>query len=452
MLENRKILSSMSRRALLSLTGAAWSVGGLAACGFGVKEARPSVILVSIDTLRADHMGLYGYGRATTPFLDRFAKGCLVFERAFTPATWTLIAHMTMLTGLLPVEHGVLDEELALSPEMPLLTERLQTEGYQTIGLYYSGWIHERFGFSRGFDVFRSHENAAEAGMHLAEAIRTLDRDRPYFLFLHLFDVHSAPFDEENRTIYCAPSPYGGLFLTESSAALPDRPTEEIWETDGLLDPAQIDTLVAHYDGGVRYVDSMLETWFGDLERDGLMDGTLAIVTADHGEALGQRRGRLQGHGGLNQEGLHVPLIVRHPLGHRAGERVRQPVQLADIAPTIIATAGLSPDPLLGGVSLFGELPAGRVLTGSRKNSSYLLQWPKKLRRTAKGTPFELDLQSDPLENRPSEASEQDFSRLLAEALGGRGPHPAPVPVAAMSTEERDDLGALGYGGEVEDP
>src|SRR5262245_43546439 len=117
--------------------------------------SRASVILVSIDTLRADHVGLYGYPRETTPFLDRWSKDATVFEHAYTTAAWTLVAHMTMLTGLFPEQHDVIGKRRALSPGIPLLAERLQKAGYRTICLHAPGWIEARHGFHRGFDVFR---------------------------------------------------------------------------------------------------------------------------------------------------------------------------------------------------------------------------------------------------------------------------------------------------------
>src|SRR5262245_1715171 len=174
--------------------GLALLTGLASACGAAAPSPdvlAPNVLLVSIDTLRADHVGLYGYERDTTPFLDRFAAGAKVFERAFSTCPWTLVAHMPMLTGLFPAQHGVVADELALANDIPLLAERLKGAGYQTLGLYYTSWIHERFGFARGFDVFRAHGSAEEAGEHAREELARLDRERPWFLFYHLFDVHN---------------------------------------------------------------------------------------------------------------------------------------------------------------------------------------------------------------------------------------------------------------------
>src|SRR5262245_40157104 len=148
----------------------------LAGCdGTPPPPSHPSVVLVSIDTLRADHLGLYGYERDTSPFLDRLARESVVFDHAFTSAAWTLIAHMTMLTGLYPEQHGVTTKDRALAMDAPLLAERLARAGYQTIGLYRLGWVHARHGFARGFDVFRNHKSAEEAEEHLFTEMGRLD-------------------------------------------------------------------------------------------------------------------------------------------------------------------------------------------------------------------------------------------------------------------------------------
>src|SRR5262245_12779356 len=155
-------------------------------CACGEAPRRPSIVLVSIDTLRADHLGLYGYTRDTSPFLDEWSRRCMVFERAFTPAAWTLSAHMSMLTGLYPEQHGVLKGTLALAPDVPLLAERLRSAGYRTVGLYQPTWVHPRHGFDRGFEVFRPHASAEEAGAHLFEELGKLPPEQPFFLFVHL--------------------------------------------------------------------------------------------------------------------------------------------------------------------------------------------------------------------------------------------------------------------------
>ena len=215
----------MSVRRLGILAGALL----LATCSrAATPPARPSVILVSIDTLRADHLGLYGYSRDTSPFLDRFGKASLVFEHAYSPCPWTLVAHMTMLTGLYPPQHGVTEADRALADSIPLLAERLHDAGYQTIGLYHPVWVNARHGFQRGFDVFRSHGEADEAEQHLREELAKLDPARPFFLFLHLFDVHQGPIRPGEHSIYPAPEPFQEFFQPGKSdriAALKTKDT-----------------------------------------------------------------------------------------------------------------------------------------------------------------------------------------------------------------------------------
>jgi len=422
----------------------------IAACGRAAeRDGRPNVILVSLDTLRADHVGLYGYGRDTTPFLDRWSRDALVFEHAYTPFPWTLVAHMSMLTGLYPTQHGVTRAKLALNEEIPLLAERLQRAGYHTVGLYFQGWIHPRHGFARGFDAFRAHADAEEAGRQLSEELDGLDERRPFFLFLHLFDVHAGPFVAGDRSMYPSPAPFQELFLPGAAARLPDLRSWDVWDSEHLLDSAQTEALVALYDGGIRHVDTRLSEWFGELERRGLLENTLVIVTADHGEALMQR-GKVAGHGDFYDEGLHVPLLVRHPQGLRAGERERAPVHLGDIVPTVLATVGLPADERLPGRSLFGPLSLERALAGGGGPREYVLRWPEKIVREPGQRLLGVDLAADPEELAPHPADLERFARWRGEALGALD-WPEPRAAAELTPDEERSMRALGYGGEDEE-
>jgi arylsulfatase A-like enzyme len=404
------------------------------------------VILVSIDTLRADHVGLYGYARDTTPFLDRFARDAVVFERAFSTCPWTLVAHMTMLTGLFPAQHGVVRDELALSPEIPLLAERLQRAGYRTLGLYYTSWVHERYGFARGFDVFRAHGSAEVALEHAREELARLDRARPYFLFFHLFDVHNGAMETGTHMLYPSPPPFQDLFMEGAAERLPKLPPDQIWESVNLLDAEQLAALNALYDGGIRHVDSRLEELFAWLEQQGLLADALVIFTSDHGESLGQR-GRLTGHGELAQEGLHVPLVVRHPRGLGAGTRVREVVHLGDIVPTVLDVVGLDPDTRLPGRSLFSELSPERVITGTYLPHEFVVRWPQKLIRQKGFATVKLDLAQDPEELDIQPASGKQFEELVRQAFPADRPFPAPLVLGEMPAAEREALRALGYAG-----
>src|SRR5262245_14112603 len=274
----------VTRALLRSLGGGSTCLAGaallLGCSGDHETAPRPSVILVSIDTLRADHVGLYGYPRDTTPFLDRWSKGATVFEHAYTTAAWTLVAHMTMLTGLFPEQHDVIGKRRALSPEIPLLAERLHAAGYRTIGLHAPGWVVERHGFQRGFDVFLAHRNLAEADQHLRAVLDELGDGRPFFLFLHLFDVHCGPFPNPENALYPAPPQYERMFASGGAAPPPDVPAEKLWETPGLVNADQLRTLVDAYDGGIRQVDDQLAAWFAELEKIGILRGPVRIATS----------------------------------------------------------------------------------------------------------------------------------------------------------------------------
>ena len=423
----------------------------LAACGDGETERRPDVILISLDTLRADHLGLYVYGRDTTPYLDRLAEESLVFERAFAPAAWTLISHMTMLTGLYSDQHGVVAADRALSRDTPLLAQRLQDQGYQTVALYYEGWISTRHGFERGFDVFRSHETAAEAGVHLEEELARLDPGRPFFLFLHLFDIHCGPLSKEPGPIYHSPPPYDTMFLADAAERIPELPEKRLWRTQGLLDEPAIEGLVALYDGGIRYIDDQLADWIEGWRADGLLDGALLIVTADHGEALCQRE-TIRDHGGGYQEGLRVPLILRHPRGWRAGERELGTAHLADIAPTVLDFVGDRRSTLLPGQSLLDPIPGDRLVYASNPaNYEVLVRWPDKwLRLPRNGRYLRVDLDADPGEVQPLPLDAAEFDRLRAlfhERSGSSTDWPEAVQAATPDAATLQDLSDMGYGG-----
>jgi len=421
----------------------------LAACGGGDQARRPDVILISLDTLRADHMGLYGYERDTTPYLDRLADECLVFDNAYSTAPWTLVAHMTMLTGLYPRQHGVWERELALSPETPLLAERLRQAGYQTVGLHFSGWVHERHGFDRGFDVFRSHKNAEEAERHLTEELAALDPERPTFLFLHLFDIHCGTLTDAPGPVYDTPSPFDEAFMDHPAARLTDATEGQIWSGKKRLTPPQIEALVALYDGGIRYVDSKLEAWIEDWRAEGRLDRALLIITADHGEGLGQR-GRIDGHGTVYQEGLRVPLLVRRPGGTGGGRRVHEVVSLVDLVPTVLESVGIVANDLAGH-SVF-DPPAARTVLAFQPARETAIRWPRKIVHTRKGQTITANLESDPLELSPTRGDVSELELWRASVLGtaaelARWPRAVPID---LDPADMDDLKALGYGGEDE--
>jgi len=422
-----------------------------AACGRAREREQPNVLLISIDTLRADHLGLYGYARDTSPFLDRLAAGATVFERAYSPAPWTLIAHMSMLTGLYPPQHGVIDGELALSPEIPLLAERLAAAGWQTVGLHHPVWVVPRHGFARGFDVYRPHADIAEAERHLHEELARLDQARPTFLFVHLFDVHRGPIVPRTHSIYPAPEPFQELFRPGATQELPLFMAEL-----DPHDPRQREALTALYDGGIRHVDHELERWFAWPEAEGFLENTLVIVTSDHGENL-MERGRSEGHGHFWNEGIQVPLIVRFPDGRGAGERVDELAHLADIVPTVLEVCGLAAQGELGGRSLAQPLPAERTILGLTEGvdepRAYVMRGTRKIARGMAGGYLASDLGLDPHEKAGVRLPDGTlFDEWWRAAFDTARAFPPAVPIVEeLSVEQRAELEDLGYGGTLDD-
>lgn len=435
-----------------------------AGCGAdaGGEPEHRSAILISIDTLRADRSSLYGAERDTTPGLEALARESIVFDHAYTVAPWTLIAHMSMLSGLYPVQHGVRTQEKALGPDRELLAETLGRAGYETYGLYFSGWIHPRHGFDRGFDLFEAHADVVEALANTEEVLDQRDPARPFFLFLHLFDVHSVPAVQSTRLAYSAPDEYLRRYLADAPDRFVDGDAKPLLEGRRQGTRAQLEAIGALYDGTLRYVDDRLAEAVDGWRAAGVLDEALLVVTADHGEALGTREGLMTNHGGFFQEGMRVPLLVRRPDGGRAGERVDTAVSLVDVAPTILAYCGVEPARPLPGLDLFGALPEDRLLIGQNQNLIALVRFPDKLitpdRPGGKGHRTRLD--SDPSELDPISA-DADLPGFLAlrkelfrefDRLSGTEAWEPSEPATAWRFSEGDleALRQLGYAEEVE--
>ena len=414
-----------------------------------LPRATRGYILISIDTLRADHLGLYGYPRPTSPFLDSLARRATVFEEAYAQFPSTLVSHMSMLTGLYPREHGVFPPNSVLSPKVETLPEVFQRHGFRTAGFTEGGYVSGRYGFRRGFDVFASRERGGRAdrlveqtfrqGVGFLESLGPQDR---FFLFLHTYAVH-APYE--------APPKYQDLFWKgppPAGAIAPAGPALLRWDLTGAPPPpAALDRLRAQYDAGIRQTDDVLRDFFGNLERLGLDDEVTVVITADHGEEF-HDHGRFN-HTQLYRETLHVPLLVLHP---DVSSPVRQGgvVELVDLAPTLYEMARLKPRGRPSGDSLAllvgspsPQLPGdawGETLGGERsvyrgehaRLDSLLLfnppagDWlPRRVAFDSQGGPLELEARSF-LE--PRRLTVRQGGATLAQV--GLTPEWAPVRIA----------------------
>jgi arylsulfatase A-like enzyme len=445
----------------------------------------PNVLLVSIDTLRADHLGCYGYARETSPALDRLAARSLRFADVHAPTPWTLPSHAAMLTGRHPLALGILDKAGKIPDSAATVAEGLRAAGYQSAAFVDSGPggnVGASRGFARGFDVF-AHGPHGGGGRFQHDAARTVDagldwlarRDpqRPFFLFLHTKSAHAAPVDDPaaGYAPYTKPESYVARFLPGGKPRFPWsegelRGQRYLFEvnrrlSDGRLaksafPPAQVAELVALYDAGVRYVDDELGRLFAALAERGLDGNTVVIVTSDHGEGFLERHFFL--HQELFHELIHVPLLLHDPRGRAAGV-VERTVHLEDVAPTILELAGVrAPEGATGRSLLAKEAgePAPRVtyfrFGKDAQYEAYGLEdgpWLLLHEKTAKDPAFRSELV--PLH--PREAASADAAaraareremqdRLLAQIAPLLA---QPVEEKALDPERLEELRALGY-------
>lgn len=301
-------------------------------------NGKPNVILVSLDTLRADHLGCYGYDRNTSPNIDLLSKDGILFDRCFSQASYTLPAHVSMLTGLNPVKHNVFSSvQHNLDPSMVTLADRLREKGYLTAAVTGGGILGSFYGFPKGFDSYnerltRIQGTTAQKIGELAVSWLEKNKDNPFFLFLHTYQIHG-PF--------LPPPPYKSSFLDPDEVGINSRKLNDLIGDAYRnyfvpLTDQQRRNLVALYDAEILYTDEvMLKPIFRSLKDLGLYDNTMIIVTSDHGEEFYDHGGWLHGHT-LYNELIHVPLIIKLPHGRFSGSVFENIVRSIDILPTIL--------------------------------------------------------------------------------------------------------------------
>ena len=309
-----------------------------------------NVILISIDTLRADHVSCYGYDRDTTPNVDALAADSVLFEQAITPAPWTLPAHASLFTGLLPSQHGVQNFYQKLSDEALTLGEVLRARSFLTLGVASFEYLFPDYGLVQGYDEY-FFRYPLRAEKIVEKALDMLDRHcgKRFFMFLHFFDPHD-PYDPPApyNTMFC---PFGekGCLKKEHKSPIKAflgerrRPTEN-----------DIEAAIALYDGEVRFVDEQLSFLFERLKELDLWDNTMIVVTSDHGEEFWDH-GSLSHGFRLYEEQIRVPLVVKLPHSRNAGTRVERQVGLIDVAPTILAELAIEGEVDGPGRSLFSR-------------------------------------------------------------------------------------------------
>ena len=303
------------------------------------RSPRPlNVLMITLDTTRADRLGCYGYSLARTPVLDRLAQRGVLFERAYAPVPLTLPSHASMLTGLYPPEHGLRNNGGAALPAgLPTLATELQAAGYDTGAFVAAFVLDHKFGLQRGFDKYDDdlslsdptldgHHQYRDGSLVIDAALRWLRprTQKPFFCWVHLFDPHYPYLAHEER--------FGDNFA------------------DRL------------YDAELAYVDEQIDRLLLSMEKSGVLENTVIVVVGDHGESLGEH-GELSHSMTVYDATLRVPLLVASPKDIRPGHRVVEPVSLVDLAPTILEHLGQKPLANTSGRSLQPSL-RGEAMPG----------------------------------------------------------------------------------------
>jgi choline-sulfatase len=428
----------------------------VALCGCGEQPWQPNLLLVTLDTTRPDHLGCYGYAKPTSPQLDRLAADAVVFERAYSTSSWTLPAHASLFTGRFPGSHGahfdaegplrlsqaVPDVDVdfrarGLGPELQTLAQLLTPRGFRSAAVVGGPWMKAVFGLDRGFGHYDDRDADSVPGRLAADvtdaALAWLDANggERFFMFLNYYDPHS-PYDD--------PAGYAEKFL----------PRGVKWKRGNRrVTPA---ILRALYDGEIRYTDDQLGRLLTVLRQRGLYDDTWIVVTADHGELLGEHAEL--GHGGtLYEEEIRVPLIVKHPARWRRSGRDDTPIQLTDVFGLLLEGYGI---PLPSGVRrpgaetpLFAEVYPPALPLQPSNHWRVLLEGGLKLHWSSRGRHRLFDLAADPAEARDLAAERAarvaEMSRDLEGFVAALPPPPARGAERSIDPQTGRALRELGY-------
>lgn len=334
---------------------------------FRKQEEQPNIILISIDTLRADHLGCYGYQRETSPHIDALSSEGVTFMNTYASSPWTLPSHMSLLTSLHGVNHQVQYENDSMDPSIPTLADVLRVNRFYCAALTGGGFVSAKYGFSKGFNSYSDEggvlrQDSAEHLYHAAARWLEREKDKVFFLFLHTFQPHSP---------YACPYPYKSMFLEEDSRWTHLDLMSYLGGMPGIfkvLPEKERQNIIGLYDGEIRYTDEMLiGPLIATLKDLGLYDRTMIIFTSDHGEEFFDHRGWGHGHS-LYDESLKVPLIVKFPDSRFKGRKIHDIVSLVDVFPTVLEESGIERSGLdIDGRSLFP------LITGKEKGDRIFL-------------------------------------------------------------------------------
>jgi arylsulfatase A-like enzyme len=326
---------------------------------------RPNVIILLLDTARAQNFSCYGYDRPTSPAVDALATEGVLYEQAISPGCWSLPAQVSLLTGMFPSKHGAHELHLAYAHAYPLLPEILHEAGYCTLGVSPNSWMSDEFGVTHGFDVylklwqcwhtmsttpkeavgllsplvqkanrwysrhiFPRRNRARQVCQHIDKLLATAPE--PFFLYAIFWDMHLPYYPSPQHATRWLPA---GVTLDQAQQV--NRNQLRYFAGQIPMSEADFAILRACYDGALATIDEEIGALVEMLRQRGLLDHTVLIITSDHGENIGDHS--LMSHAySLHDTLIHVPLILRYPACFPAGQRVTQQVQLTDLFPTLL--------------------------------------------------------------------------------------------------------------------
>lgn len=446
------------------------------------KRSAANVVLVLIDTLRADHLSMYDNGsRVQTSFLDKFSKESMVFDRVWAQENWTKPSIASLLTGLYSATHQTKTEKNKIPSSAVMIQEHFSKLGFETAGFVANGYVSDKFGFRRGWNTWTNYVREGKrnrAEFVADDAVNWLKKrkeDKPFYLYVHTIDPH-VPYipPVKYRALYDN-EPYNGVVKSTQTATL----LEKIKTGAVRLSERDKIRLEALYDGEITYHDEHLEKIYRELEAQGLLENTVMAVTSDHGEEFFEHGSVGHGHT-LYEELLHVPLFIRLPGAHTQKKAVHFPqeVELVDVLPTMCELLGIEvPDgvqgesliPQLNGIeprwpnAVFSEFMDGQlaarterfklIYRGLRTTLFDLKEDPRETSDLSDELPEALVLMRDVLGLHMGMFSPGGVLESNGEKKNNATKNKAKVKVhqreeAVIDTQTRKQLEALGYMGE----
>jgi len=441
------------------------------------QQPPPNVIVVLVDTLRADRLGVYGNRNGLTPYLDELARRGTVFGNAYAASSWTCPSVTSLFSSRYPSQHQVTNWDALISDSEVTLGERLQQAHYRSLGFVANLRLTEQLGYGQGFERWNAYMSATKLRadrlrrrlLSSPEMAAARGAQAPLFLYVHYMEPH-APYNMPPR--------YRKKFERRADPSIDSAAAaQKLLDLNfGALSAAELDHLTSLYDAEVAFLDDELRRLMAGLEARGLLQHSIVVVTADHGEELGEHQ--LVGHGvSLYNQELHVPLIVVGQ-GVPAGQVVREPVSLMDVAPSLLALIGQPAEPrfegrslvplLQGGtapVDIAAELFQASTTFDARRHSSAIVRGNHKLltiagnwRTVADAEMY--DLAADPAETKPvgyvggprqlaagtpELALAEDLVRALQQRETRLASSATPQERAPVDEKMRERLRGLGY-------